>query len=180
MIYVLGACQGSTTTSNHEETSGGSESESTAASEGDDWGDDDWENADGPSVESHHGAIEQIGITGPDSPWSEMNAEEREWYMIGKVLPVMKELFVQHDAQRWNAADYGCETCHGSNMRDVNYAMPSASQYRVPQPGTPAWSNMERIFPDMVRFMSETVTPSMGTLLGIENYTCHHCHPSAS
>ena len=28
--------------------------------------------------------------------------------------------------------------------------------------------------------MRETVTPTMGTLLGIEGYTCAHCHPVGS
>ena len=146
----------------------------TADSSNDDWGDDDV-----PTVESHHGAADALGVTGPDKPWEEMTHEEQEWYMIGKVLPIMKDLFSAHDGERWAPSDYGCQTCHGDNAAEVEYAMPAGNQYRVPEPGTPAWQNMERIFPDMVTFMAEEVTPTMGTLLGIENYTCHHCHPSA-
>lgn len=153
---------------------GGSGAESSSGDELDDWGDDDGL----PGVESHEGAIERIGISGPDKPWAEMTHEEQEWYMIGKVLPIMKEIFVRHDGERWTPASYGCETCHGPDMREVAYRMPASNQYRVPPRGTPAWDSMERIFPDMVRFMDEEVTPVMGTLLGIEGYTCTHCHPS--
>lgn len=170
LIAALTACNASSSDGGEEGTSGGENGN-------DDW-DEDWED-DEPTVESHHGAIEQIGISGPDSPWGEMSHEDREWYMVGKVLPIMKELFGNQDAERWSASTYGCETCHGENGAEDDYAMPHQSQYQVPEPGTPAWQNMERIFPDVVEFMRETVTPTMGTLLGIENYTCNHCHPSA-
>lgn len=155
------------------------ESASTSGGE-DDWGDDWGDEGGEPAVESHEGAIERLGITGPDKPWGEMTHDEQEWYMIGKVLPIMKEVFHRHDAERWPASSYGCETCHGPNMRDVEYRMPASNQYQVPERGTPAWDSMVRIFPDMVRFMEEEVTPTMGTLLGIENYTCNHCHPGAA
>lgn len=175
LMLALTSCGGSDggDEGDGESTSGG-ETESDELGFEDDWGDDEV-----PTVESHHGAIEAIGISGPDTPWADMSHEEREWYMVGKVLPIMKEVFAEHDAERFAPSSYGCATCHGDNGAEVDYAMPAANQYRVPEPGTPAWENMERIFPDMVTFMKERVTPTMGTLLGIENYTCHHCHPSA-
>ncbi len=173
LIGALTSCNGSSSDDSNEDTTGGENADGDDFD--DDWGDDDEE----PTVVSHHGAIEQIGISGPDSPWAEMSHEDRSWYMVGKVLPIMKELFGNQDGERWTAASYGCETCHGESGAEDNYAMPHQSQYRVPEPGTPAWENMERIFPEVVEFMKETVTPTMGTLLGIENYTCNHCHPSA-
>lgn len=172
LIAALTSCNGSSSDSGEEDTSGGE------TADGDDWDDDDWED-DEPTVTSHHGAIEQIGISGPDTPWEEMSHEDREWYMVGKVLPIMKEVFATQDGERWSPSSYGCETCHGESGAEDNYQMPHQSQYRVPEPGTPAWANMERIFPEVVTFMKETVTPTMGTLLGIENYSCNHCHPSA-
>lgn len=140
---------------------------------GDDWGDDE------PEVHSELSAVETLGISGPETPWAEMSAEEREWYMIGKVLPIMKELFARQDGARWDPSHFECQTCHGDNMAEVNYAMPPTSGYRVPAPGTPAWTGMEAIFPEVVSFMTETVTPTMGTLMGIEDYSCAHCHPTA-
>ena len=152
----------------------GADEETTAGSE-DEWG--EWEDEE-PAVESHHGAIETLGISGPDQAWAEMSHEEREWYMVGKVLPIMKELFAEHDADRWGSS-YECESCHGEDMVEQEYAMPPASSYRVPEPGTPAWDSMKGIFGETVTFMEETVTPTMGTLLGMEEYTCFHCHPRA-
>ena len=141
----------------------------------DDWGDDE----EVPEVESNHGAIEALGITPPEEkPWEEMNAEEREWYMIGKVLPIMKEVFGEHDAERWAPSTYGCATCHGEDGEENGYHMPLQSSYPVPPAGTPQYENMERIFGDMVTFMEDRVTPVMGTLVGNEEYTCFHCHPS--
>lgn len=144
----------------------------------DDWG--DWGEDDEPQVESHHGAIELLGITPPeDKPWEEMNAEEREWYMIGKVLPIMKEVFADYDSERFAPSTYGCETCHGEEGEQSGYVMPFASAYPVPEPGTEAYATMENIFGDMVTFMEDQVTPTMGTLVGNDAYTCNHCHPSA-
>lgn len=182
LLWTLGASCGGTTEGHTGEgtfTSGGDEN-GTGDEGSDDWSDDWDDDSAEPSVESHVGAIEQLGISGPDKPWGEMTPDEQEWYMIGKVLPIMKEVFARHDAERWAPASYGCETCHGPNMRDVAFRMPAANQYRVPERNTPAWNSMLRIFPDVVRFMEEEVTPTMGTLLGIEGYTCTHCHPSAA
>ena len=168
LLLALASCGGGDTTADGDELSEGGED--------DGWG-DDWDDED-PEVESHHGAVESLGISGPDQPWDDMNAEEREWYMIGKVLPIMKELFAEHDADRWGSG-YGCETCHGDDMQAREYAMPPTASYRVPEPGSAAWTSMEGIFGETVTFMAETVTPTMGTLLGEEEYTCFHCHPRA-
>jgi hypothetical protein len=166
----LAGCGGGDTAEDGDVTAGGE----TGDDDGwDDWGDEDEE----PSVESHHGAVEALGISGPDQPWAEMSFEEREWYMVGKVLPIMKEIFAEQD-ERW-ASGYGCESCHGEEMEEVEYAMPPASSYKVPEPGTRAWATMERIFGDTVVFMKDDVTPTMGTLLGVEDYTCWHCHQRA-
>jgi hypothetical protein len=103
-----------------------------------------------------------------------MSAEDREFYMIGKVLPIMHELFARHDAQRYGG--FSCESCHGENMRDVNYEMPVSTIFRLPEPGSSGWRAMEATQADAVRFMQEEVTPTMGTLLGQDDYTCFHCH----
>ncbi len=155
----------------------GASSGGEVTSDEDDWDSDDWSDDPQPQVVSHEGAIERLGISGPETPWTEMGHEEREWYMVGKVLPIMKELFARQDRTHWDPSSFECATCHGDEGPEVGYAMPQQSLYRVPAPGTPAWQNMERIFPEVVTFMKETVTPTMGTLLGVEDYTCHHCHP---
>ena len=121
-------------------------------------------------------AIEAMGMTPPDSPWEEMNVADREFYMIGKVNPIMQELFAAHDAEEF--AEFDCVDCHGEEMREINFKMPAPSMYIVPPEGTPGHRGMMSTFPQTVKFMEETVTPAMGKLLGIENLTCASCHPS--
>jgi hypothetical protein len=123
-------------------------------------------------------AIEAFGLTPPDSPWEQMSFEDREFYMIGKVNPIMKEIFQRHDLAEYEGFD--CVDCHGEEMREINFAMPAPSMYIVPPEGTPGHRGMLATFPETVKFMQETVTPAMGKLLGIENFTCAGCHPSAA
>ncbi len=121
-------------------------------------------------------AMDAMGLTPPDSPWEQMSVADREFYMIGKVNPIMKELFAAHDAEEF--ADFDCVDCHGEEMREINFKMPAPSMYIVSPQGTPGHRGMMSTFPDEVKFMQEVVTPAMGKLLGIENYTCAGCHPS--
>lgn len=135
------------------------------------------EGTEGASRVVHGGAIDELGITPPDSPWEEMSAFEKELYMAGKVTPVMAELFQGANAERY--ADFSCETCHGESMREVDFKMPTAELYPLPEPGSEAWAHLETNFPEVMSFMKETVTPAMGTLLGVEG-SCLHCHTSAN
>ncbi len=169
-VTVLG-CGGSTPEAEEPETQSAEGEGDGLDGDLDDW-DDDMPTTAG--TEYTGSAIEQLGITGPDTPWAEMGAEEREFYMIGKVLPIMHEVFARHDPQRYEG--FSCETCHGDTMREVNYAMPAGSIYRLPEPGSSGWRAMEATQADAVRFMQEEVTPTMGTLLGEDDYTCFHCH----
>jgi hypothetical protein len=121
-------------------------------------------------------AIEAMGITPPDSDWEQMSVADKEFYMIGKVNPIMKELFAGHDAEEFG--DFDCVDCHGEEMREIDFKMPAPSMYIVPPEGTPGHRGMLATFPDEVKFMQETVTPSMGKLLGIESFSCAGCHPS--
>ena len=136
------------------------------------------ERAGEPSRVVHGGAIAELGITPPDSPWEEMSAFERELYMAGKVTPVMAELFQGANAARY--AEFSCETCHGAAMREVDFKMPAEDLFPLPEPESPAWAQLEASFPEVMAFMKEEVTPAMGTLLGIERYSCMHCHPGAN
>ena len=121
-------------------------------------------------------AMDAMGLTPPDAPWEAMSIEDKEFYMIGKVNPIMKELFTAHDAEEF--ADFDCVDCHGEEMKEIKFKMPAPSMYIVPPEGTPGHRGMMSTFPDEVKFMQEVVTPAMGKLLGIENYICAGCHPS--
>ena len=122
-------------------------------------------------------AIAAFGLTPPDEPWAGMSFEDKEFYMIGKVNPVMKEIFERHDLEEYEGFD--CVDCHGEEMEEIKFKMPAPSMYIVPPEGTPGHRGMLATFPETVKFMEETVTPAMGKLLGIENFTCAGCHPTA-
>lgn len=141
---------------------------------------DDIDDLDREPVVQHHGsAIETLGITPPETPWAEMSRQDREMYMVGKVLPIMNELFQRQYGSRYPDSGITCETCHGDDGAERGFAMPSGHLLPLPAQGSPASEALVRSMPDSVRFMSETVTPTMGTLLGIDGYRCSHCHTSA-
>ncbi len=121
-------------------------------------------------------AMDALGVSGPDQPWEQMSEADKEFYMIGKVNPIMQELFARYDAEEYGA--FNCESCHGDEMRELKFAMPAPSMYIVPPEGTPGHRGMLITFPETVEFMSKVVTPTIGTLLGVEA-TCATCHPSA-
>ena len=129
-----------------------------------------------PTAKGKTSAIEAMGITPPDSPWEQMSFADKEFYMIGKVNPIMKEVFAGYDAEEFG--DFDCVHCHGEEMREIEFKMPAPSMYIVPPEGTPGHRGMLATFPEEVKFMQEVVTPYMGKLLGIENFTCAGCHPS--
>ena len=120
--------------------------------------------------------MEMFGITGPDEPWEEMSEADKEFYMVGKVNPIMQEMFSRHDDEEY--AGFSCEQCHGEEMREIEFRMPAPSMYIVPPEDTLAHKGMMATYPETVAFMTETVTPAMGKLLGHEEFTCAGCHPS--
>lgn len=131
-----------------------------------------------PVVQHRGSAIEALGITPPERPWAEMNHQDREMYMVGKVLPIMNELFQRQNPTRYPGAGITCETCHGPDGEAHGFVMPSGHLMPLPPYGSPASNALAQSMPDSIRFMRETVTPTMGTLLGIDGYRCSHCHTS--
>src|SRR5262245_41130272 len=81
-----------------------------------------------------------IGINPPEKPWSEMTHDEREMDMVGRFLPIMSEFFREHDAQEY--ASFGCETCHGTDMREREFEMPSPHLPPVPVAGSAQYREM--------------------------------------
>ena len=132
------------------------------------------------------GPIKLLGLTGPDDkPWDDMSYDEKEWYMIGKVHPVMRQVFQTFNEKKYEGEKFECVPCHGENPEKRKYKMPSAHLSAVPAFGSPGWKKMEnaRVF----KFMTQRVTPAMGALLGKEEwnhetgegYSCWGCHPHA-
>lgn len=134
-----------------------------------------------PSGMPSQSAIEMLGTGGPDKPWEDMSYEEREWYMVGKVHPVMREVFANFDPAY--GEDYHCEVCHGPDGKEQKYKMPSAHLSAVPALDSEDYAAMQGS--RLVTFMRDEVTVTTASLLGMEPYdpatgegfSCHDCHP---
>jgi hypothetical protein len=141
-----------------------------------------WEPAPLPD----EGAIKLLGISPPDDkPWDSMSYEEKEWYMVGKVHPVMRQVFQTFNAKKYEGEKFECTPCHGENPEQRKYKMPSSHLSPVPAFGSKDWKAMEnsRVF----KFMAQRVTPSMAKLIGHDDWdpetgdqhSCWGCHPKA-
>jgi len=134
---------------------------------------------EGEGGHARQSARELLGINPPEQPWSEMSHADREMDMIGRFNPIFTEIFQEHSSVQY--AGFSCESCHGSNMRERNFEMPSTELPPVPLPGTPAYQQMASEHPEDTRFMEEVVTPTMQTMLGMgATFTCNGCHPVGS
>jgi hypothetical protein len=137
------------------------------------------QSAGGENRPHRQSARELIGIHPPEHPWAEMSHEDKEMDMVGRFLPIMTEIFQEQDAR--NYGNFGCETCHGPDMRERNFQMPGTHLPPVGPAGSPAYRQMAQQMPEMVHFMEESVTPTMQTMLGLgAAFTCNGCHPTSA
>lgn len=135
-----------------------------------------------PAWPTEKPAFKTLGLTGPDKPWDEMNYEEKEWYMVGKVHPVMREVFQTHNEAKYEGEKFECVPCHDEDPAR-KYKMPNPKLSAVPEYGSEDWKAMEGA--RIVQFMAHRVTPAMADLLGKpkfdpatgEGYSCTACHP---
>jgi len=109
-----------------------------------------------------------------------MNHEQRAGYMREVVVPAMDPLFRPYHP------DFGCKTCHGENMLEVEFHMPNTVAPLDPQ-HMPFESEDEQTR-QTAQFMAEQVETRMADLLGQEPYNmethegfgCFGCHAMAS
>ena len=157
LCLLLAACGGSSSGGGGDDTAGGE--------------------GDGPGDTVHASAIELIGINPPEVPWSEMSHEDREMDMVARFHPIFRELFQRHDATEH--AEFGCGDCHGEDMSERNFAMPSRHLPAVPPHGTPAYERERAEHPRDFAWMEQDILPAMQTMLGMgETFTCNGCHPA--
>ncbi len=113
--------------------------------------------------------------------WGEMNRAQRLAFMQQTVLPEMRAMFQEHDPERF--ADFGCPTCHGPTMQDVDFAMPNGI---APLDPTQIGAMFQSEQP-MAQFMTQRVWPRMAELLQEppydpethEGFACMNCHGTA-
>jgi hypothetical protein len=128
------------------------------------------------------------GVQSPDAegasttlgtPWSRKTREQKLEWMGLEVLPKMKSLFVEYDAERFKS--FECQTCHGSDMELVDFKLPNAL-FGLSK-DDPYTSGKEYDAP-MTEFMATKVVPEMAKLLDQQVYNpetkqgfgCLKCH----
>lgn len=113
--------------------------------------------------------------------WHDMNDEQKGQFMAEVVMPEMRQLFQEHDAEEF--ADFSCRTCHGENAREVGFHMPNGLH---PLSHDQIMATFASDHPGAV-FMTQRVWPRMAELLGEplynpetqQGFSCLNCHGSA-
>jgi len=116
-------------------------------------------------------------VTLPDVPFENLDHEQREEFMKQKVVPVMKALFQKHDADDF--ADFGCQTCHGPQVKDDQFAMPNPN---LPKLNLRDLGNFKK---EDVEWMQHEIAPTMSKILNLpmaskenpKGFGCPVCHP---
>jgi hypothetical protein len=113
----------------------------------------------------------------PGVPWADKTFQQRQEYMGITVMPAMKELFKGYDENEFK--QFKCQTCHGDDMNDVKFKMPTDSIY--PLPAADPIKAATEYDEEMTKFMVEKVVPDMAKLLDTEpgpEFGCMTCHPA--
>ena len=120
-----------------------------------------------------------IELGAPGTSWAAKTLEQRFGFMAAQVHPTMARLFVEYDPDK---AGFDCSNCHGSEMEQVDYAMPNKALYGLPK---------ERPYDDAIDFdnkiavfMMTKVTPTLQELFNKGDgprtkVSCFTCHPVA-
>ncbi len=107
-----------------------------------------------------------------------LSPEEKGDFMEHVVMPAMKPLFQQFDAEDFS--HFSCATCHGRGAREVNFRMPNGIEPLDPahMPAEDGESGRA------MHFMEEQVKPRMAELLhqtqwsptNPHGFGCFNCH----
>lgn len=119
----------------------------------------------------------------PEVKWADKTFQQKKEWMGIEVLPKMKASFKAHDEAQFKG--FNCETCHGADGKEKDYAMPTDSIYPLPK-DDPIKAAME--YDEAVtKFMIDKVVPDMAKMLDEEPYDpktgqgtvgCMTCHPA--
>jgi hypothetical protein len=130
---------------------------------------------DASNVESAATESGQSSSAEPEQvAWADMDRDQRMEFMGLTVLPGMKKLFQDYDAKGF--AEFKCQTCHGKDMKEVDYKMPNGLFALTKPDPIPDATDYDA---EMTKFMQETVKPEMANMLGMKTDTefgCFNCH----
>ncbi len=158
--------------------------ESTPPTTGGEVTDTPTDTADTPTDDGSGGeTVAKAPPGAPDVAWADKTFQQRKEWMGIEVLPKMKANFKGYDEAQFKG--FGCDTCHGADGKEKNYAMPSDSIYPLNK-ADPVGSAMA-YDQAVTKFMVDKVVPDMAALLNAEPYDaktgkgtvgCFTCHPA--
>ncbi len=113
--------------------------------------------------------------------WEKMNHDDREEYMRHVVMPKMRKVFADFDANKYGKIN--CKTCHGDGASDQSFKMPNPKLPKLPKTSE-GFAELNKKHPEMMKFMMETVKPTMASLLNMppfdpkthKGFGCSNCH----
>ena len=106
--------------------------------------------------------------------FADMDKDERLEFMGLTILPEMAQLWKEFDPEV--AGDFGCQTCHGDDMKEVSYKMPNGLTALDPADPIASGNSYDE---DTTKFMLEKVVPRMAELMQQEpvtEFNCFSCH----
>ncbi len=123
--------------------------------------------------------------TDPGAPgvkWADKSFKQRQEYMGITFLKAQKKSFKAHDEAQFSG--FKCQTCHGDDMKETNFAMPTDSLFPL-NAKDPVGAAME-YDEAITKFMVEQVVPESAKLLDMEPFNpetgqgfgCFGCHPT--
>ncbi len=129
-------------------------------------------------------AAEEPAADAGEATWEAMDRKARMKFMSSKVLPEMKTIFKEYNEKEFGS--FNCKTCHGDDIKEVDYKMPNAPIFELPadNPIQAAKDYDEEV----TAFMVDKVMPQMAELLGEEydretgagEHGCLSCHPASA
>jgi len=119
-----------------------------------------------------------------ETPWGEMNKDQRIDYMKSTVLPQMKQAFTEFSPDRFGKMN--CVTCHGDGAADGSFKMPNPRLPVLPN-SSEGFKELAADKPAVMDFMKNEVKPKMAAMLGTPEWTpetktgfaCGACHTTA-
>jgi hypothetical protein len=109
-----------------------------------------------------------------DGEWQTLSFDERKRFMVEFVMPAMRPLFNEFDAERF--ASVKCSTCHGGGAAAGTFAMPNSDLPALGGQTSPAPDERQA---RTIEFMRSVVKPKVSELLGEPTLRCTNCHTSA-
>ncbi len=109
-----------------------------------------------------------------EKKWADMNFDERKKYMSKVYYPAMKEKFQAYDAEGF--AKFTCDTCHGEDGKEKNFAMPNGVSPLDPADPVANGKDMDE---KVTQFMMDVVVTETASMLGEHEGKCMTCHEEA-